>query len=145
MLFRSEILCKNPLTIVDGAHNDNGAEALEAVIKDILKDRPLVLIMGMMGDKDCQKVVRRLAALADAVIAVTPSLEYRALPKEELAKLAGEVCQRVELGDGFRQSWLRAAELTGEKGTIVICGSLYLATDMRDAVLALLRENSIRK
>lgn len=142
---RTEILCKNPLTIVDGAHNDNGAEALEAVIKDILKDRPLVLIMGMMGDKDCQKVVRRLAALADAVIAVTPSLEYRALPKEELAKLAGEVCQRVELGDGFRQSWLRAAELIGEKGTIVICGSLYLATDMRDAVLALLRENSIRK
>jgi len=139
---RAEILCRHPLTILDGAHNDNGAEALENTLKDVLKGiNPLVLIMGMMGDKDCRKVVKRLASLADAVIAVTPSLEYRALPKEKLAEIAGESCKCVELGDGFRESWLRASELAGEKGAVVICGSLYLASDMRDAILELLEEN----
>ena len=140
---RAEILCRQPLTILDGAHNDNGAEALEATLKDVLKDiKPLILVMGMMGDKDCQKVVKRLASLADTVIAVTPSLEYRALPKEKLAEIAREYCKNVELGDGFRESWLRAAELAGEKGAVVICGSLYLATDMRTAVFELLEEKT---
>lgn len=138
---RTEILCRQPLTILDGAHNDNGAEALEITLKDVLKDiKPLVAIMGMMGDKDCQKVVGRIASLADAVIAVTPSLEYRALPKEKLAEIAGEYCGCVELGAGFRESYLRGLELAGKDGAVVICGSLYLATDMRAAILDWLGE-----
>lgn len=139
---RAEILCRHPLTILDGAHNDNGAEALEAVLQEVLRNRgPIAVIMGMMADKDCRKVVGRIAKLADVVIAVTPSLEYRALKSGELAEIAREYCGHVELGEGFRESFLRAGELAGENGAVVICGSLYLATDMRKTVLDWIEEN----
>lgn len=133
---RAEILSKHPLTILDGAHNDNGAEALENTLKQVMQEKKrLIAIMGMMADKDCRKVVSRIAPLADAVITITPSLEYRAISKEELAEIAREYCRKVELGTGFRETYLRAAELAGEDGVVVICGSLYLATDMRAAIL----------
>ena len=67
-------------------------------------------------------------------------MEYRALPKEKLAEFAGEYCECVELGAGFRESYLRGIELAGKDGAVVICGSLYLAADMRTAVLDWLKE-----
>ena len=137
---RAEVLGQNPLVILDGAHNDNGAAALEDVIalavtrQDGTK-RPLAVIMGMMRDKDYTKAVARIASHADYFIAVTPSLEYRALAKEELVLSAQPYCAHTELGDGFRSAYERAVSLVGEQGVVVICGSLYLATDMRSAIL----------
>lgn len=134
------MLGQNPLVILDGAHNDNGAAALEDVIalavtrQDGTK-RPLAVIMGMMRDKDYTKAVARIASHADYFIAVTPSLEYRALAKEELVLSAQPYCAHTELGDGFRSAYEQAVSLVGKEGVVLICGSLYLATDMRSAIL----------
>lgn len=137
---RAEILNRDPLVILDGAHNDDGAKALEdvlhlAVAKEDGSKRKLAVIMGMMRDKDYDKAVSRISAHADYFIAVTPSLEYRALPKEELVKSAEPHCPHTELGTSFRGAYERAVELVGADGVVVICGSLYLATDMRTAIL----------
>ena len=137
---RAEILAKDPLTILDGAHNENGITALEdvlalAVTKEDGTKRELAIIMGMMADKDCDKSVARIAAHAQHFIAVTPSLTYRAMPKEDLVKLAEPYCVHTEVNGSFRGAYERAAELVGKDGVVIICGSLYLATDMRNAIL----------
>lgn len=137
---RAELLGRNPLVILDGAHNDDGAKALEDVVslavnREDGSRRTLAVIMGMMRDKDYVRAVARIAPHADSFIAVTPSLEYRALPKEELAKAAQPYCEHTEVSESFRGAYERAIELAGKDGVVVICGSLYLATDMRTAIL----------
>lgn len=139
---RAELLGKDPLVILDGAHNENGIRALEdvlglAVTKKDGSKKKLAVIMGMMADKDCEKSVARISAHADYFIAVTPSLIYRALPKEELVKLAEPYCSHTEVNDSFRGAYERAVELVGKDGVVIICGSLYLATDMRNAILGI--------
>ena len=66
---------------------------------------------------------------------MTPSLTYRAMPKEDLVKLAEPYCVHTEVNGSFRGAYERAAELVGKDGVVIICGSLYLATDMRNAIL----------
>lgn len=50
---RMELLSRTPLVILDGAHNPDGARALEATLQD-LAPRPIILLMGLLADKDCK-------------------------------------------------------------------------------------------
>ena len=137
---RDEHILEGVRTTRFPAHNENGITALEdvlalAITREDGSKRELAIIMGMMADKDCDKSVARISAHAQHFIAVTPSLTYRAMPKEDLVKLAEPYCAHTEVNDSFRGAYERAAELVGADGVVIICGSLYLATDMRNAIL----------
>ena len=128
---RFEVLCREPLFILDGGHNPQCAEALAKSIRQYVPSEKVVFLMGMLGDKDVASVIEIVLPLAECFVCVTPDSE-RALPAEELAarlRAAGaEALATEDVSEGVR----KAMQVAKEKDRSVIAfGSLYMAGEIR--------------
>ena len=131
---RMEIVCKNPLTILDGAHNPHGARALAQSLS-LLEGRPITAVMGVLADKDSTAALKALAPRFRRLICVTPE-NPRALDGHELAARADALGLAASAAHSAQEAWeLASAVAASEKGAVVICGSLYLAGQMRKVIL----------
>ena len=131
---RMEVLSKQPLVILDGAHNPDGAQALKKAIQDYVKQDKIVGIIGMLRDKDYKKSLSYLAPCFSDIIIVSPN-QPRALSCEEFCKEAKQFCLNVIATDSLSNAAKQAFKLSGPSGAVVICGSLYLASEIRPIVL----------
>ncbi len=127
---RMEILSKEPLIIVDGAHNLSGAETLKNSIEK-LEVEPII-IMGMLADKDFESVVGLIAPLCEEFIAVTPN-NPRKLDCKSLCEAASKFTKATYREDYTDAVEYAVSELDGNQA-LVVCGSLYLASDMRKII-----------
>lgn len=131
---RLEVISKSPLVILDGAHNENGAE----VLANYLDKHSLtpVTLLGMMADKNCSAVVQKIASRSSAVYTVKVNENPRSQTAEELALLAKEFCAKVEAVTDYKTALKVAAKTAIEQNApLLICGSLYLASDIRQMAL----------
>lgn len=110
---------------IDGAHNPDGAVALS---KQINKNS--VLIMGMMADKDTDFVIKILTKNAKMVITVTVLNQLRTEKADVLAQKASKYTKAVS-AKNYTQA-LNLAKANSNGSDIVICGSLYLASEIRE-------------
>jgi dihydrofolate synthase/folylpolyglutamate synthase len=131
---RLEVISKSPLVILDGAHNENGADVLANYL-DKHSITPVTLL-GMMADKNCSAVVEKIASRSSAVYTVKVEGNPRSQTAEELALLAKEFCAKVEAVTDYKTALEVAAKTAMEQNTpLLICGSLYLASDIRQMVI----------
>ena len=82
---RMEVLSEEPYLMVDGAHNSNGIHALKTSLMKLYPDEKFHFVMGVMADKDYEKMVEELLPLAIDFVTVTPE-SSRALQAESLAE-----------------------------------------------------------
>ncbi|MEG1931987.1 MAG: cyanophycin synthetase, partial [Pygmaiobacter sp.] len=119
---RIELVCTDPLTVIDGAHNPNGIATLAKTLREA--KQPLMTgIIGMMRDKD----VSALAALTpqfDCVYTVPACADARSFTPDELAAHCAAYFKQVEATPDLAAA-LKRAKQRGRG--ICICGSLYLA------------------
>lgn len=135
---RLEVINKKPLVLLDGAHNPNGAEALSRYL-DEFNIKP-VAVIGMMRDKNCQEVIKMLASRCQSVITVEVKGNDRAATNDELCVLAKKYCKDCCMAEDY----LLALNLARQKSIeinspVLICGSLYLASDIRDLAIKTLK------
>lgn len=133
---RMEKLHGGPLVLLDGAHNLSGVTSLTDSIERYLKGRRLVVIMGMLKDKDYSHAIAKVSAYADLFIAVSPA-SPRALPAEAAVEAAAGAakCDSYAAFDDYAKAFSYAAQNAGAEDVILICGSLYLAGPMRKVVM----------
>ena len=131
---RTEIMHGSPPVVLDGSHNDDSTLALAKVLRAYLSGKRILAVMGMMEDKDCEKAVRNLQGCFTEVIAVTPS-NPRAMPAEKFRDLLTENGYTASaVPDPLKaidEAFLRLADFDA----LVVCGSLYLASDVRAHIL----------
>lgn len=106
--------------LLDGGHNLDAAMALESVINDE------TAVIGMMKDKNVDGYLSVIAPKCKRIIAATPN-NIRSMPAEELADLAKKYCKDVVFIDS-------PVEAVRQKGITLICGSFYLARDVRKLI-----------
>ena len=136
---RLEVISKSPLVIIDGAHNENGAD----VLADYLDKNNLtpVTILGMMSDKNCDAVIKKIASRSKAVYTVKVEGNPRAQSAEALAKTAKEYCAEAFANSDYEVALLSAANKSKELSVpLLICGSLYLASDIREMAINYLKK-----
>ncbi len=134
---RFEIMSKDPLIIVDGAHNKQAAESLGLTLQK-LTSTPKVAIMGMMADKDFHSAVGLIAKECKCIITI-PVDNPRAIDEVSLANVAREYCNEVYPMSDYDEALRKALDIAGENGAVIICGSFYMASDMRKNVKSFLR------
>lgn len=127
---RMEIFDGAPLVLLDGGHNPGCAVALADVLRKYLPGRKLVAVMGMMADKDSRTALSILAPLFSAVLTLAPD-NPRSLPAEELADRAREFCPDCRAMKDRALALDTARDLAGPKGAVIVCGSFYLAGELR--------------
>ena len=141
---RMEVVGRHPLFVLDGAHNEAGAKALAACVKDLMREYPLTLLVGMLKDKDSRGMLTYLLPLARRVVATQPD-NPRALAAEDLAGLVKEMAPQQNLEIWVEPSPVKGAEAacdcTPEEGAVLCCGSLYLLGSVRQWVKT--RERSL--
>ena len=87
---RFEILHRDPTVIIDAAHNPHGAKALAKTISNEFDFRSIFGVVAILGDKDVVGILRELESVVSRIV-VTENTSERALPKEELFKIAQSV------------------------------------------------------
>ena len=126
---RLEMISEEPLIILDGSHNPAGGVALADFIKQFA-NRKITIIMGVLKDKDYEELLRQLGPLATRFIALAPE-NHRALPAVELALVAKDYCASVYSFDDNHQAINQALNGLKKEDILVVCGSLYLASQVR--------------
>jgi dihydrofolate synthase/folylpolyglutamate synthase len=109
----------------DGAHNADGI----AWLVERLPARSWVVVASILSDKDAEAMVRSLSPVA-SVLVVTESANPRALPADELARLAAPHFARIEALPEPAAARARAFELAGPDKSVLVTGSLYLLADL---------------
>jgi len=121
---RLETAAKRPLVLLDGAHNEGGAAALAAYLKEHCSTPP-VHVFAMMKDKAIRRVVSLLFPLAKKV--VLTSIPYsRAAAPADILRLARPFKDKVTVEPSLRAAVALAKSAAGPRGLVVVTGSLFL-------------------
>lgn len=132
---RFELLSKNPVVILDGAHNPNGIEALKNAVRNFLDGKKITCVMGMLADKDIDSSIKLLDGVFETVYTV-PVDNPRAISSKELAKKCKGYFKNITSFDSAEKAFDGAFENAKKNGgAVVICGSLYLAGEIRPYIL----------
>ena len=137
---RMEVFGKAPVIILDGAHNPGGTHALSAAISELLHDKHIIGIAGMLADKDVKGALAELVPLFDRIITVTPD-NPRAMQASELSKIVSSFGVSSQAEDDYKTAFEKAMSYTDSNGAIVVFGSLYLASDMRRVITSYFENN----
>lgn len=131
---RLERVAERPDIYLDGAHNPASALVLADAVQDLRKGYcHLVLIIGILMDKDVRGIVSRLAPLADRIIVTKPHYS-RALDIGSLAAEIGAFHRTVDHAETVAEAIGLARQGAEENDLILITGSLYTVGDARAAV-----------
>jgi dihydrofolate synthase/folylpolyglutamate synthase len=115
---------------LDGGHNAEGGRVVAAALGDLEErvSRPLVVIVGMMGNKDANAFLANFAGLTRHIIAVPIPDRDNAMPLDRLADAVRQLGMRVETAPNVEAALGSLAGLAYEvPPRILITGSLYLA------------------
>jgi dihydrofolate synthase/folylpolyglutamate synthase len=115
---------------LDGGHNADAGRVVAAALGDLEErvSRPLVVIVGMMGNKDAGAFLANFAGLTRHIIAVQIPDNDNAMPPDRLADAARLLGMRVETSTSVEAGLRSLARLAYEvPPRILITGSLYLA------------------
>ncbi|MGN0720691.1 MAG: bifunctional folylpolyglutamate synthase/dihydrofolate synthase [Anaerovoracaceae bacterium] len=126
---------KVPVVIIDGAHNPDGAASLRKAMKEYMPDKKILMVTGMLADKDTESILREFTAITDRFIATEPE-NPRKLDAESLqAKIEamGASCESIP---DCREAVKAAAERGKDFDAVLYAGSLY----MIGAIRGLLRQ-----
>jgi dihydrofolate synthase / folylpolyglutamate synthase len=126
---RLEVVDRNPIVLVDGAHNPAGLQRSLATVQSLAKERPLVIVFGAMKDKDLAAMLAQLRATGAPVIFSAIDW-HRAAAPGDLAKQLGAP---AETADSSGEALARARVLAGPNGIVLVCGSLYLVGEVSAA------------
>ena len=130
---RFEVLMKEPVFVLDGAHNAHGIKATSESLKQHFKDRKLVFLLGVMADKDVDHMIDYLAPMAKCFITVRPENE-RAMDAQKLATLLEKTGLAAHACGSIAEGVKLAIDTAGKDGVAVALGSLYFSGDIRTAV-----------
>jgi dihydrofolate synthase / folylpolyglutamate synthase len=126
---RCEQLARNPLIVLDGAHNVASCRVLKKTIKDYFKYRKLILILGISNDKDISGICREFQGLADKVI-LTQSHNPRAAELSILERYFNN--KMVFKTENVCQAKRMAFRLADKKDLILVTGSLFVVGEFRE-------------
>ncbi len=138
---RFEILGKNPVFILDGAHNPHGMKAAANSFSSLFGKKKIIFITGAMADKDVNGMFSLIVPMSDIFYTLTPD-NPRSMKAEELARRLEDMGAKAVSCENFEEAVSLALDRAGNDGIIAALGSLYFSADIRKAYNSLKGENN---
>ncbi|ALP90109.1 bifunctional folylpolyglutamate synthase/dihydrofolate synthase [Clostridium butyricum] len=130
---RLETLNRNPLIVIDGAHNIDGIRVLKNNIRKYFKYNKMYLLLGILADKQVDEMIKEITPMAEKIFALTPHSD-RAELSEDLKREIEKVNQNVEAFDDYNEAINEALKVAEDDDLILVSGSLYMIGDMRKII-----------
>jgi dihydrofolate synthase/folylpolyglutamate synthase len=126
---RFEIFNKNPLVILDGAHNEAGIIELAKIIKKGFSKDEIVIITSILKDKNIEKMIKILEELSDNIIFTSIPDNPRGQMGEDIAKFLSDK-NKGKVENDIISAYEVALKIN--KRVILICGSFYLLSEFKE-------------
>ncbi|MEA2013807.1 MAG: folylpolyglutamate synthase/dihydrofolate synthase family protein [Thermodesulfobacteriota bacterium] len=122
---RLELVSDDPRIVLDGAHNPAGISSLcDALVTDY-SYRRLIVVFGVLGDKEYSRMLKKLIPLSDKIVLTKPN-EERAVRTADLLSVASPYPGQIEVADDPGEALVLARSFAGVDDLICVTGSLYL-------------------
>lgn len=131
---RFEILRKDPFVIIDGAHNEAGAEALRIVLAEHFQGCRILMVTGMLADKKIDKLLDKFELITDQFIATEPD-NPRKLSASDLCRQILERGKNCIVMSDPEEACRYAESVSSEYDLILFAGSLYLIGKVRGLLI----------
>ena len=131
---RFEVVCKEPLIIADGGHNPEGIDAAVGSIENYFAGGRVMIVTGVMADKDYLYMAKRIAGIAKKVFCITPD-NPRALDAQKYADVFSSLGVSAEGCKSVGEAVAHAIEAAKKERLPLVClGSLYMYSEVVDAI-----------
>lgn len=126
---RMQIVRDSPMLLLDGAHNGDAAQCLARAIRDTLRYRRLILVLGMTKGHVPQPVVDALAPLASHIVFTQPS-DPRARPAVDLPEASTVPLPKYEIIPSVPHAVEHAMQLAQADDLVCVTGSFYVVGEV---------------
>lgn len=133
---RMEVIAEEPIILLDGAHNPGGMQMLAVTLQKDFTYEHLILVLGILKDKDIATMLPFIVPLADTVI-VTRSANSRACDPTTLQQMIEQngQCKKIVVEEILSHAVDKAKAIARTKDLICICGSLFTVGEARTYLL----------
>lgn len=121
---RLQTISRKPLVVADAAHNSAGMRTLRAAIREFLPDKRIIVVLGVLSEKDYVSMLEDIEQFADYLIIAKPD-STRAADPELLAQKAREMSIECQVIPSVQEAYRKARSMAGENDLILVAGSLY--------------------
>jgi dihydrofolate synthase/folylpolyglutamate synthase len=128
---RFEVIQKNPLLIIDSAHNKDSALKLRHTIDDYLSDLPVILLFGASEDKDIDGMFYELLPRIKEMVA-TESTHPRALDANLIVELAHKHGVKASAILPLENALYEAMKLANGEAAVISTGSIFIAAGVKE-------------
>ncbi len=129
---RLEVVRKDPVVVLDGAHNLDGFRQLAATLPIYFHWRSLHFIISIVGEKPAQAMLQTLLPQGDTVVFTTPrTSRARPLDPSILTCLAEGMVEEADTAPCFGAAYEKVSRRAHRDDLICVCGSLYLIGEAR--------------
>ncbi|MBE6772731.1 MAG: bifunctional folylpolyglutamate synthase/dihydrofolate synthase [Ruminococcaceae bacterium] len=132
---RFECVSREPLIFLDAGHNEGAIRELKQSLTEYSNDKKTVALCAFMKDKDYSHCLESLAPLCDE-IGFTLADAQRGESPELLSQKAKDLCEKTFFSADIDEAFLRAKEKSGKDGILLVCGSFYLVSEIRNKYFA---------
>jgi dihydrofolate synthase / folylpolyglutamate synthase len=126
---RLQILQREPLVIIDGAHNEEGIGLLVDSIKRIYSGRRIIFVLAILRDKNLQVMIKRVCEVSDKLI-ISKNKSKRAAEIEEQVMIAERYKADYETARDVVSATKRALSMARKDDVVIISGSLYTISEV---------------
>jgi dihydrofolate synthase/folylpolyglutamate synthase len=131
---RLEVMRRDPLVVIDGAHNTHGVAALVKAVPEYFRYHRLYMVLGILKDKQVDEMLQMLLPLADEVAICAP--EYgRASSPDTLAAKVATYGKTPYVGKSVRDAVGWGIAQAKPEDMVLVAGSLYTVAEARAALL----------
>ncbi len=130
---RLQVIGRDPLVLLDGAHSPAKVGSLRKALEDIFSFRRLILVIGIMSDKDYPAIVSILAPLADFVITTEAKMK-RSLDAEQLAEEFRTRVRQTTVEKSTLRAYEMAREIAEPDDLICVTGSIFVVGEIMEGL-----------
>lgn len=127
---RLELVHRMPYVLLDGAHNPQGAHSLAMALNHYFPNKRIIMVLGILKDKEIEKILSELIPLASYIIMTKPDSPRAASPDELLSIAKEKNVDNIAIED-IKQAVQTALSMANADDVVVISGSLYLVGKAR--------------
>lgn len=132
---RLEVMGRQPLVLLDGAHNSHGARALGlALSEELAIDGRRIIVMGTLEGHDPGEFLRALGTDNTSCLIACPAPSPRTLPALRVAEAAAAMGLDAQVATSVDEAVTRAVASAGHDDLVLVTGSLYVVGAARTAL-----------
>jgi dihydrofolate synthase/folylpolyglutamate synthase len=139
---RCEVVRQRPLTILDGLHTPLAARRFRQAIDGIAVPKRRVWVIGMLAGKDAPAILEPLIGEGDDVI-VAPPPTQRAADVSDLVRAVRDLGAIPQRASSIGAAIDLATEQAGDRGAVVVAGSLYTVAAAREHLLGIVGDHAL--